>query len=248
LEKHLLPDLLSSNAEELRSRPLEALKAAVNRAEEDITRSFGAAGCNAGSTLLAALLIDDKLHIANVGDSRAVLVKGSDAKQLTRDHTPTCSIEQQRIKADDPAADISADGYLYGELAVARDIGSAHLKRDPARRALVATADLTTVQLTQEDDFIVLGSDGLWDRVGNADMGRVARRSLATGSKDAVGAAKALVEHGQRCGSSDNISVATLLLHDRAISLLKSNSMLFSRRPLAGPVSADSPVCSTPSS
>lgn len=248
LENHLLSYVLNASAEDLRSKPLDALKTAVNRAEQEINSKFSAARCNAGSTLLALLLVDDKLHIANVGDSRAVLVKGTDAQQLTRDHKPACSLEQQRIEADDPAAEISCDGYMYGELAVARAIGSAHLKRDPSKRALIPTPDLISVQLSREDDFVVLATDGLWDKVDNAEMVRVARRTLATGTRDASSASKALVDRALRCSSSDNISVVTLLLHGRAISLPKSNSMLFKRQALSGLGGADSPRCSTPCS
>lgn len=248
LENHLLSYVLSAQAEELRERPLSALSAAVNRAEHEITSRFMAARCNAGSTLLALLLIDDKLHIANVGDSRAVLVKGTEAQQLTRDHKPACSVEQQRIEADDPAAEITCDGYMYGELAVARAIGSAHLKRDPSKRALIPTPDLISVQLSKEDDFVVLATDGLWDRVDNAEMVRVARRTLATVGKDAACASRALVDRALRCSSSDNISVITLLLHGRAITLPKSNSMLFRRQALSNLNGADSPRSSTPCS
>lgn len=249
LENHLLSYVLSAGADRLHSSPLAALQAAVNSAELEINTKFSAARCNAGSTLLALLLVDDKLHIANVGDSRAVLIKGTEAQQLTRDHKPACSLEQQRIEADDPAAEISCDGYMYGELAVARAIGSAHLKCDPSKRALIPTPDLISVQLSKEDDFVVLATDGLWDKVDNTEVVRVARRTLATGgSRDAASAAKALVDRALKSSSSDNISVITLLLHGRAISLPKSNSMLFKRQALSGLCGADSPRCSTPCS
>lgn len=53
----------------------------------------------------------------------------------------------------------------YGELAVARAIGSAHIKRDPSKRALIPTPEVHSVQLQAEDDFVVLATDGLWDKV-----------------------------------------------------------------------------------
>ncbi|KAF8057765.1 Nek1 [Scenedesmus sp. PABB004] len=268
LENHLLRYVLAAGAAGLAADPLGALAAAVRQAEAEILTQFAAARCNAGSTLLALLLVDDKLHIANVGDSRAVLGRGSDAQQLTRDHKPACSLEAARIEADDPAADISCDGYMYGELAVARAIGSAHIKRDPSKRALIPTPDLLSVQLRAEDDFVVLATDGLWDKVDNAEVVAVARRALAAGpraepagggggggaaarvlAERAAESARALVERALRRSSSDNISVITLLLHGRGISLPKSNSMLFRRSALAGlPGGADSPRCSTPCS
>lgn len=59
---------------------------------------------------------------------------------------------------------------MYGELAVARAIGSAAWKRDPSRRALIPTPDLVSIQLQQDDDFVVLATDGLWDKVDNTQV------------------------------------------------------------------------------
>lgn len=61
---------------------------------------------------------------------------------------------------------------MYGELAVARAIGSAAWKRDPSRRALIPTPDLVSIQLQPEDDFVVLATDGLWDKVDNTQVCR----------------------------------------------------------------------------
>eukprot|EP00879_Flechtneria_rotunda_P002827 GHRR01003040.1.p1 GENE.GHRR01003040.1~~GHRR01003040.1.p1 ORF type:complete len:500 (+),score=140.47 GHRR01003040.1:154-1653(+) len=248
LEKHLLSYVLSGNNEVLRSDPLAALAAAVNQAEHEILSGFADTCCNAGSTLLALLMVDDKLHIAHVGDCRAILGRGTEARQLTWDHKPACSYEQQRIQDDDPAAEISSDGYMYGELAVARAIGSAHLKRDPSKRALIPRPDLISIELQREDDFVVLATDGLWDMVDNSEAVSVARRSLAT-ARDPEAAARALVERAQRRSSQDNISVITLMLHGRQIAMAKSNSMLFKRSQLCGLTSGnESPRCSTPAS
>lgn len=71
---------------------------------------------------------------------------------------------------DDPQAEVTADGYMYGELAVARAIGSAAWKRDPSRRALIPTPDLVSIQLQPDDDFVVLATDGLWDKVDNTQV------------------------------------------------------------------------------
>jgi hypothetical protein len=71
---------------------------------------------------------------------------------------------------DDPSADISVDGYMYGELAVARAIGSAAWKRDPSKRALIPTPELVSIQLQPDDDFVVIATDGLWDKVDNTQV------------------------------------------------------------------------------
>lgn len=52
-----------------------------------------------GSCALIALLVEDVCYVANVGDSRAVLSTegGKLAFNLSRDHRPIDSKEQQRI-------------------------------------------------------------------------------------------------------------------------------------------------------
>lgn len=53
---------------------------------------------SSGSTVLAALLQGSRLHIANAGDSRAVISKRGRAEELSKDHRPNSRSEQDRIK------------------------------------------------------------------------------------------------------------------------------------------------------
>jgi protein phosphatase 2C family protein 2/3 len=239
LSNNLLNFLLTSP--DLLEDPKGALQRAVERAEQEIVAQFSESCCNAGSTLLALLLLDDKMVIANVGDCRAVLAAGAESRQLTRDHKPGCQQEQERIAQVDPEAVITADGYLYGELAVARGIGSQHLKLDPSKRGFTFEPEMHTVQLAQGDDFVVLATDGLWDKVTNKEVVGTARRSLA-GNRDPGVCARALVDRAQRMQSHDNISVVILCLHARSIILTQTNSrLMLSRKKLGGAESSAPP-------
>lgn len=51
---------------------------------------------DAGSTASTAILVGDRLVVANVGDSRAVICRGGDAIAVSRDHKP-----DQTEKAED---------------------------------------------------------------------------------------------------------------------------------------------------
>jgi serine/threonine protein phosphatase PrpC len=174
-----------------------------------------------------------------VGDSRAVLARarGANAVPLTADHKASNPSEAQRINTADPHATVTSDGYLYEELAVSRGLGSAHVKADPAKRAYVATPEVTSIEIGAADDFLILASDGLWDKVGPQDAVAAARRSLAA-QKDATAAAEALIERAVKLGSDDNISVVVVLLHDRNIVLPNSNSRVFARRAAAAAAAA----------
>lgn len=50
-----------------------------------------------GSTVLAALLQGSQLHVANAGDSRAVISKRGRAEELSRDHRPGLQSEYERV-------------------------------------------------------------------------------------------------------------------------------------------------------
>jgi serine/threonine protein phosphatase PrpC len=100
LESHLQAYVLAAGPEALAADPLAVLSSAVQQAEAEILASYeaGRGSETAGSTLCAVLLVDDKLHVAHVGDSRAVLGRGAEPIQLTRDHKPGCQIEAARIE------------------------------------------------------------------------------------------------------------------------------------------------------
>jgi protein phosphatase 1L len=109
LSTHLLAYFLSEGA--VRSDPLAALKHAVLRCEADVLKL----GCGAGSTALVAVVVEDDLYVANVGDSRAIIHRriAPKTEQLTRDHKPSEPHEKARLER--AGAEVSHDGYLCGE-------------------------------------------------------------------------------------------------------------------------------------
>lgn len=234
----MVAHLASQGPTALQQQPAAALACAISLAEADLLAAWRPErGPASGSTVCMALLLDSVLHIAHAGDSRAVLAQGARVALQTSDHKPSCPVEAQRISAADPQAEVSSDGYLYG-LGVSRGLGSAHTKADPSKRAYIATPEVVSQQLGPGDDFVVLATDGVWDKVGSQEAVAAVRRSLADASNTAA-AAQALAERAQKLGSQDNIAVVVLMLHGRGIVLPKSNSRLFSRRAAAAPAAAE---------
>ena len=90
----------------------------------------------AGSTALVALLVDCALHLANVGDCRAVVCDDAEARALTRDHKPA-SNELEKARLAKLGASLSSDGYVQlavegaavTDLMLSRALGGAHIKR-----------------------------------------------------------------------------------------------------------------------
>lgn len=65
------------------------------------------------------------LHVANVGDCRAVLCRGGNAVVLTTDHTPSVPSEAARVEA---AGGFVSRGRVNGILGVSRSFGDIHCK------------------------------------------------------------------------------------------------------------------------
>ncbi|KAG2240974.1 hypothetical protein Bca52824_096923, partial [Brassica carinata] len=123
---------------------------------------------NAGSTASTALLVGDKLIVANVGDSRVVASRNGSAVPLSNDHKPDRSDERQRIEDAGGFIIWAGTWRVGGILAVCR-FGDKQLK--PYEE------DISTL------DFIVIASDGLWNVLSNKDAMDITRdisdRSLA---------------------------------------------------------------------
>ncbi|KAA6422946.1 MAG: phosphatase 2C [Trebouxia sp. A1-2] len=149
-----------------------------------------------GCTAVTAILVGQNLIVANVGDSRAVLSKGSQAFPLSEDHKPNRTDERQRIESAGGVVVWAGTWRVGGVLAVSRAFGDRLLKR-----YVVAMPDLQEQQLSSQDDALILASDGLWDVLANQDAAQ-----LIKDIKDPQRAAKKLTDEAYARGSNDNIS------------------------------------------
>lgn len=146
--------------------------------------------------------------------------------QVTSDHNVKNAREAARLAA--AGAEVTDDGYVFGELCVSRDIGSYACKmkhRDCAPHALIAEPETHEVALGEEDDFLVMATDGLWDCMRDTEVIRVVRNAL-TSCRDPQVAAVALLEGARKMGATDNIAIIVALLHDRAITMARGKSVL----------------------
>ena len=75
----------------------------------------------AGCTAVVAIKRGDELYVANAGDSRGVLCRGTTAVALSEDHKPASDIEKNRI--------IAAGGFLSDIGGVCRVNGNLNLSR-----------------------------------------------------------------------------------------------------------------------
>jgi Leucine-rich repeat (LRR) protein/serine/threonine protein phosphatase PrpC len=157
-----------------------------------------------GSAALVAVLQTQarKLHVANAGDSRAVLCRGGQIVPLTVDHKPESLQERERIRR--------ANGFVTearrvnGLLALTRSLGDAALQP-----AVTHEPDVTHFNLRPEDEYLILACDGLWDVVNNDEVPRIIGEERPL---DPARAAIRLRDHAILMGSSDNVSALVVSL------------------------------------
>jgi protein phosphatase len=164
----------------------QALKQAYRRANEAVFEAGESdpASAGMGTTLTSAILHGKYATIANVGDSRAYLMRGNGVTQVTRDHTVV--------------AEEAASGRISADAA----------RRDPRRNILthvIGTHPKLDSKLPNifelvllPGDRLLLCSDGLYDVLDDVDI----QRTLLAHDPDA--AAQELVALAKERGTSDN--------------------------------------------
>lgn len=141
--------------------------------------------------------------VANAGDCRAVLGKRGKAIEMSRDHKPNCSSEKLRIEK---LGGVVYDGYLNGQLSVARAIGDWHMKGPKGVACpLSAEPELEEAILTEEDEFLVLGCDGLWDVMSSQCAVTIARKELML-HNDPQRCSQVLVREALKRNTCDNLT------------------------------------------
>ncbi|NP_001312664.1 protein phosphatase 2C 37-like [Nicotiana tabacum] len=130
--------------------------------------------CDAvGSTAVVAVVTPEKIIVSNCGDSRAVLCRNGVAIPLSIDHKPDRPDELNRIQEAGGRV-IYWDGpRVLGVLAMSRAIGDNYLKP-----YVISEPEVTITERTEEDECLILASDGLWDVVSNETACGVARMCL----------------------------------------------------------------------
>lgn len=166
-----------------------------------------------GTTALTAMIFGRSLLVANAGDCRAILSRCGAAIEMSKDHRPCCAKERRRIESLGGYVD---DGYLNGQLGVTRALGDWHLEglKDEGERGgpLSAEPELKLTTLTKDDEFLIIGSDGIWDVFTNQNAVDFARRKLQE-HNDVKLCCNEIVEEAIKRGATDNLTLVMVSFH-----------------------------------
>lgn len=145
-----------------------------------------------GTTLVAAVIQDDELLIANVGDSRAYLIENGQSRQLSRDH----SWVNEQVEAG-LLTEAEAQEHTYRNI-ITRSMGSR------------PDVDVDTFSSSLEvSDAVLLCSDGLSNEVQATEMARIVSET-----EDSEEAAALLIDLANKRGGHDNTTVAVIKVVD----------------------------------
>eukprot|EP00928_Gymnodinium_smaydae_P097492 TRINITY_DN8846_c0_g1_i1.p1 TRINITY_DN8846_c0_g1~~TRINITY_DN8846_c0_g1_i1.p1 ORF type:complete len:548 (+),score=162.57 TRINITY_DN8846_c0_g1_i1:82-1644(+) len=148
-----------------------------------------------GCTAVVVMLVKNgdaegpRVLCANAGDSRAVLSRAGAVVALSEDHKPECPVEVARIEAAGGHVQMDAPGgpRVMGDLNLSRAFGDLRYKtpieNPPERQVLTPFPEVRTIPLTDQDEFMVIGCDGIWECLSNQEAVDFVRPRLGKDGK-----------------------------------------------------------------
>jgi len=192
-----LPVMIENALDSLKVGAARTIRSLLERAIAEQSRQLHLEGTSEtgfkdmGATIVIMLLRNNRCFVANVGDSRAYLLRNKRLRQLTRDHSVVSElIEKGRLKPE------NADNHhTAGQ--ITRYIGMETKARSHVR----------SFALKKADRFL-LCTDGLTDMVDDKTIA-----GLLKTTPDPNAAAKALIAAANKAGGHDNIT-ALIIDHE----------------------------------
>ncbi|KAJ0257279.1 protein phosphatase 2C 8 [Hirschfeldia incana] len=193
-KKHLHNNVLSAGFPRELMDVKVAKKAILDgfrKTDELLLQESVSGGWQDGATAVCVWIVDQKVFIANIGDAKAVLARSSSTEESGNHNTEACNplkpivltrehkaiYPQERSRIQKSGGVVSSNGRLQGRLEVSRAFGDRQFKKF----GVIATPDIHAFELTERENFMILGCDGLWEVFGPSDAVGFVQKLLKEG-------------------------------------------------------------------
>ncbi|GAB0187331.1 protein phosphatase 1B [Grus japonensis] len=160
-----------------------------------------------GSTAVGVMISPEHVYFINCGDSRAVLYRNGQVCFSTQDHKPCNPREKERIQNAGGSVMIQR---VNGSLAVSRALGDYDYKcvdgKGPTEQLVSPEPEVCEILRAEEDEFIILACDGIWDVMSNEELCEFVKSRLEV-SDDLEKVCNWVVDTCLHKGSRDNMSI-----------------------------------------
>ena len=209
----------SNNSEDavcyrLKKNDYDILKRAFRHAERDIGKNSDIDANFSGTTCVMVFQVGEKIICANVGDSRAIIVKGNKVTPLSIDQKPDDPEESKRIIQN--GGEISQfeedgeksgpfrvwkKGEVYPGIAMSRSIGDFIA----STLGVVPEPKFIEDKIDKDTKFIVAASDGVWEFLDNETVRDIVMPYYE--KNDPNGACKELIKKSTEWWNQEDIVV-----------------------------------------
>ena len=175
----------------------------VRKANDKVCDAMEAKQARGGCTLVCAFVLDKRLTIAHVGDSRIYLIRDGSIQTLTRDHSVVMGLVMQG------QLDISQLRTYPDRSNVTRSLGERKNLPGHYVDTLVQTTENESMEL-RAGDTLLLCSDGLWEPI----VEQIVVDVLAETAPNMGAAADKLIALVLQNGAPDNATVSLLRIDE----------------------------------
>ncbi|KAL0087646.1 hypothetical protein J3Q64DRAFT_1657804 [Phycomyces blakesleeanus] len=192
--------------EQAKTRNDDTIISALRRTFLSLEKELGSftTDTSVGASAVVCYIARTKLYVANVGDCLAIISRNNgQAYEITQKHIPLNPSETSRISA--AGGFVSKTGLLNNKIHVSRSFG--YFDMIPA---VNANPYVSTIELTEYDEFVIMASRGLWDRMSYQTAVDIAR----TEKDDLMAAAQKLRDFALSYGASDDLMVMIIGVGD----------------------------------
>jgi adenylate cyclase len=155
-----------------------------------------------GASGIVVYVVDRTLYVANVGHALAVISSQGNAELISRNHDPYDRDEARRIRLAEGW--ISPKGLIHDEVDTSRAFGYFH-----DFPVVNARPDIYVRQLTELDEFVIIGNRGLWQYISYQTAVDIARSEA-----DPMIAAQKLRDFAISYGADGNTMIMVICVSD----------------------------------